>query len=295
MHNILIIGGAGYIGSALASYLAPSHTVKVVSRSVPDHKLPCDIILMDYDQLTKEMIAPFDVVVLLAGHSSVSECQNDPVGAHINNVRNFSNLLTKITTQKFIYASSAGVYGNNLTDLITEDCANDYPINEYDLTKINIDRLALASNKEYYGLRFGTVAGPSSHARTDLLVNAMVDSALMRNAVSVQHPDLKRSVLGIRDLCRAVETIIRSTADADPKPGVFNLASQTLTVGEIGRTVSGITHAPVLAIPDADTPPAYNFSLNTTKFQNQFDFEFMDTVDSIVRDLIASYTKQGLH
>jgi len=107
MKKTLIIGGCGYIGSRLFNFLkrkdydVTSLDLELFGNpNIPNTKA-------NYDVLTKEDIARFDNVILLAGHSSVKMCESNMIGCFRNNVQYFVELLSKISeNQKFIYASS---------------------------------------------------------------------------------------------------------------------------------------------------------------------------------------------
>ena len=111
MKKILLIGSAGYIGTQLYSELQ-DYDVTCVDTCWFDEPLH-DCIKKDFNELSTEFIQSFDVVILLAGHSSVKMCEGEFTNAFSNNVTNFINLLGKLTkSQKFIYASSSSVYGS---------------------------------------------------------------------------------------------------------------------------------------------------------------------------------------
>lgn len=288
--KILVIGGSGYIGSELIRNLDMYYHMESVDlewfgpspRSFSQKK--------DYNDLSKEYLDTFDVIILLAGHSSVKMCASDLYSSFNNNVRNFVNLVQKLDKQKFIYASSASVYGNINETTVTEENRNFSPINYYDMTKLHIDHVAELSNLEYYGLRFGTVNGPSSILRNDVMINAMTSSAINNGEVNVFNPDTRRSILGLKDLIRAVEKIIR--IGSFEKRGLYNLSSFTSTAQEIGEGV-----AKVLGVPCKITEPpkeifneklqnkTYDFALDTTKFEKVFRFRFLQTLEYITEDL----------
>jgi nucleoside-diphosphate-sugar epimerase len=83
-----------------------------------------------------------------------------------------------LPSQKLIYASSSSVYGNVADGYVDETYTNFIQHNQYDTTKYMIDLYAQLFNVEFYGLRFGTVNGASSHVRNDVMLNAMTHSAI---------------------------------------------------------------------------------------------------------------------
>ena len=107
--NVLIIGGCGYVGSAIGKHLADKHEITNIDLEWFGNHSYAHTINMDYNDCTPKFLDKFNVVILTAGHSSVKMCDTDLQSSFNNNVRNFVNLTSKLTTQKFIYASSASV------------------------------------------------------------------------------------------------------------------------------------------------------------------------------------------
>lgn len=214
--------------------------------------------------------------VLLAGYSSVAMCENDPRGAWVSNVDYFREILNSVGDELFIYASSGTVYDG--LDNPNEETKQFNLTNTYNLTKHTIDNLAQLYGKNYYGLRFATVCGWSPNLRVDVMINKMVHDARTTGKVTVGSPHLKRPILGIRDLQRAILHIIETR----PEPGLYNLASFTHSVSEMAQIVASRYEAEVVSVPDK-TPP-YSYGLDTSKIEDT-GFKFYDTLDSILLDL----------
>ena len=98
--RVLIIGGCGYVGSAIGKYLADEHEITNVDLEWFGNHSLAHTINMDYNDLTTKFLDQFNVVILTAGHSSVKMCDADLQSSFNNNVRNFVNLTNKLTTQK---------------------------------------------------------------------------------------------------------------------------------------------------------------------------------------------------
>ena len=280
--KILIIGGRGYIGSYLFNYL---------SKQGIDVQIFGDR-QQDYNLLGRIFLSHFTHIVLLAGHSSVLRCNGPLESSWKNNVRNFKNLVDKIDNrQTIIYASSASVYGDKDTKpLYTEDDISIDYVNNYDLTKVSLDLLAMRyinEGRKIVGLRFGTVNGGSSVIRRDLMINAMVYTAINQGSITITNKHIKRPILSIRDLSRAVETIIKK----DLKSDIFNLASFNSTVDSIARIVSEYTKA---EITDNGNPlGAYNFAIDNTKFKVLGNFTYEDNLHSVIENVIECYKNKN--
>ena len=170
MSKILLIGGNGYIGSRLQQSL----DVDVVDTNWFNDEGSGE----DFKDLTSKHYDDYDTVILLAGHSSVKMSEGNLNSCFNNNVRNFIDLIEKLDGQRLIYASSSSVYGSVGGKTVNEKYYGFEPYNQYDISKHTADLYAQKSDVEYYGLRFGTVNGCSPVLRTDVMINAMVNSAL---------------------------------------------------------------------------------------------------------------------
>jgi len=292
--KVLILGGNGYVGSSLRKHLADKYEITSVDTCWFTDPLPGTIV-EDFNNLPQEFYYSYDVIVLLAGHSSVKMCEGPVEYAYKNNVTNFLNLLAKIKPhQKFIYASSSSVYGDAGEKLVDETYATFNPHNHYDVTKHIIDLYAQRSEVQYYGLRFGTVNGYSPITRSDVMINSMVHSAQTTGEIKLYIKDILRPILGILDLVRAVEHIIETPKDLR---GIYNLASFNSTAEEIAYQVSKVTGKlvkeystdPLNIINSKLQTKTYNFSIDCTKFEQLFNFKFEETVNTIAEQLLNNF------
>ena len=288
--SVLVIGGAGYIGSKLRLELAKQYSVDSVDCCWYNYDRTSRRI--DYAKLTKGDLDKYDVVVLLAGHSSVASCVGPIMDPWLNNVTNFTELLRKLSKQTLIYASSASVYGNSLPGELHKESSRKpfIPVNNYDITKYALDLEAVKAidqGEDIVGLRFGTVNGWSPYIRTDVMINAMYDSSKTTGNITVTNKHINRALLGIDDLCRAVEAVIET-----PRPGIYNLASFNTTVGDIATQVSDRIGAKL--IDRGNTVNAYDFGLDCGLFERKYDFKFKDTPATIVDSLVEGYESSKL-
>ena len=288
LNKTLIIGHRGYIGSRLIQEI-DADGIDINWFRPGDNDI-------DFKDLTREYYSEYDNIILLAGHSSVKMSESNLNSCFNNNVRNFIDLLEKLDKQKLIYASSSSVYGSVGGKTVNEKYFGFEPYNQYDISKHVADLYAQKSDVEYYALRFGTVNGYSSFLRTDVMINAMVNSALTDGHIKLYIKDTMRPILGINDLCGAVKTIVECDED---KRGLYNLASFNKTAEQIAYEVANVMGVEVKEF-DADPTQikntknqtkAYNFSISTLKFRQEFKFKFKDTVESLTRGLKYNWDK----
>lgn len=272
--NILIIGHKGYIGSRLFGFLKEKFDA-IVGCDIRDGE--------NFEHLTREYLSSFQVVILLAANSSVKDCLNN-FNALNNNITNVIELIKKLNpTQKFIYMSSSSVYGNCHDKPVDENESLETPHNEYDFSKRIIDEYIINTNLQYYGLRLGTVNGWSPNMRNELVINAMVKSAISNNVVCVYNPSVYRAILSITDLCRAIYTIIICDKD---KRDIYNLASFNDNMENIGKEIANEMNVECKIFEDEENfKTSYSFSMISSNFETTFDFKFENGLSSIVKEL----------
>jgi len=160
--KVLICGGAGYIGSHMAQYLAEAgHSVTVLDNLSTGHRdavrwgelLEAD--LLDPEALERALHGrQFDAVMHFAARSLVGESVADPYAYYANNVTGTLNLLAAMrrhNIDRIVFSSTAAVFGNPQSDAIDEDHPK-APINPYGASKLMAERI-LADAATAYGLR----------------------------------------------------------------------------------------------------------------------------------------------
>lgn len=267
--STLIIGGNGYIGTALSQYL---------------HADVIDIGWYGSQISLEKNIEFYDNIILLAGHSSIWMCEKDPEFSWENNVNVFKRLIHKLPKDRLlIYASSASVYGSG-NDNASETDPIASPICHYDMQKQIIDNIAskyIKDGKRVVGLRFGTVNGISDHTRIDLMINSMVNNAINDGQITLANIDKKRALLFLPDLIKAFELIINND-----KSGIYNLSSINITVGEVGQRVSDLLN--VSSIVDNSIQNPYSFGIDSSSFINTFGNYKNTSIDDIIVNLAAN-------
>jgi nucleoside-diphosphate-sugar epimerase len=295
MKKILLIGGNGYIGNRLYKDHSSNYEITSIDDCWFDNPLIPTTVQADFNDMPEEFYSKFDVIVLLAAHSSVKMCEGPLLSAYDNNIRNFVKLASKLKShQKFIYASSSSVYGDVGEKIVNEEYNGFVPHNHYDITKHVIDLYAPKFDVQYYGLRFGTVNGYSPIVRNDIMINSMVYNAIENSEIKLYVKDIIRPILGISDLSRAIKYIIDAEED---HRGIYNLASFNSTAEQIAYGVSSIVNIPVHEYSTDPTnidnsklqTKCYNFSIDCNKFISTFNFEFKETIESITKELVDNF------
>ena len=149
--RVLVCGGAGYIGSNMTAMLeASGHKQVVFDNLSKGHRTTVQDSefvkgdLADYDLLVKTLRKyKIEAVMHFAAFTEVSESVQLPLKYYRNNLSNAQNLLSAMETagvEKFVFSSSAAVYGIPPKVPITEDSPKE-PINPYGETKWAVERM----------------------------------------------------------------------------------------------------------------------------------------------------------
>jgi nucleoside-diphosphate-sugar epimerase len=285
MKKILLIGGNGYLGCRIYEYLLnKKYDVTNLDLGWFGIVYP-ETIQKDYRDLTKEELSKYTHIILLAGHSSVSMCGGELTSCFNNNVFNFTNLLDKIDdNQTLIYSSTLAVYGNN-PKLVTEEDPIKKALNVYDYTKIARENIAnFYPNKKLIGLRFGSVSGFSPNFRNENLLNALTLSSINQQPLTISNGDAYRSVLGLNDLCCAIDKIIEVDII---KNKIYNLTSISDKIINFGYEVKRLTDSELIVNDSFKTD--YSFNCSAELFEKDYNFKFGDTIESIYNNIITNY------
>jgi UDP-glucose 4-epimerase len=182
--NILLTGGAGYIGSHVANLLVDNnHNVTIIDSLITGNKslINPKANFINSDIANKKKISKvlknnkFDIVMHFAGLIRVDESMKEPEKYHEFNFEKakiFLNTCFENGLKKVIFSSTASVYGNPNKDNVSEnDDLN--PLNPYAETKLKLENYIIKKSKTddilYVILRYFNVAGADEKLRSGLI------------------------------------------------------------------------------------------------------------------------------
>ena len=267
--RILVCGGAGYIGSNMTAMLAASgHEPIVLDNLSKGHKSAVQQAefvrgdLADYQLLVKTLNKyKIDAVCHFAAFIEVGESLQQPLKYFQNNVSNTQNLLSAMESadvQKFVFSSSAAVYGSPSRIPITEDCPKE-PINPYGQTKLTVERMChhqSQTGKLYYAtMRYFNAAGAGNnsqlgedHHPESHLIPLTIQAAMgKRSEIKIYGTDYPtpdktciRDYIHIEDLCRAHLLALQKLDQS--RELIYNLGSgKGYSVKEVIQTVKEVS------------------------------------------------------
>lgn len=212
--NILVTGGAGYLGSTLVPMLlARGHKVTVIDSFMFKQNTLAQVchdpnftaVKGDSrDEATmKPLVAKADVLIPLAALVGAPLCNADKIGAVSINFDAVKMICGMVSpSQRIVLPNTNSGYGIGQKDAFCTEDSPLSPITLYGRTKVDAEK-AVMERENSLSFRLATVFGMSPRMRVDLLVNDFVHRAIFDRAVVLFEAHFKRNYIHVRDVARA--------------------------------------------------------------------------------------------
>lgn len=301
--NVLLVGGAGYIGSALVPLLLEAgYRVRVLDlliygdapiRRFIDHP-NFTLIQGDFRQVDKvvESLQGIDTVVHLGGLVGDPACALDEdltVEINLMATKMIAEVAKGYGVSRFVFASTCSVYGE-MDGLLTEESPVN-PISLYARTKVASEKVLLKMADQGFAptiLRFGTVYGFSGRTRFDLVVNLLTAKAVTEGVITLYGGDQWRPFIHVHDVAKAVMTTIAAPGRA-VAGRVFNVGSdeQNHTLAEVAAHVQGIVPGSTIVDRGANTDKR-NYRVSFRAIREELGFTPDWTLDEGIEQVAAA-------
>ena len=240
--NILVTGGAGYIGSILLQRLLDrGHSVTVLDNFMFGqtslnhlcHYSALNIINGDVrnEALVKNLLANADVIIPLAALVGAPLCSKDPIGASSINHDSIMLLLSlKSTEQWVLMPTTNSAYGSGDENNFCTEESPLRPISQYAIEKVKVEK-SLLEHQNVISLRLATVFGMSPRMRLDLLVNDFVYRAVTDGSIVLFESHFKRNYIHVRDIA---ETFLHCLDQFDDMAGnIYNVGLSSANLSKL--------------------------------------------------------------
>lgn len=225
--RVLVLGSAGYIGSALCDEL--EDCVGFDLKHGQDIRNPSAII---------PALEHCDAIVHLAGTVMDPLFTKDPEFTWESNYL-ANDLISKVlryTGKRIVYASSGSVYGNQRGEGFCTEETPVAPLTLYAKTKALSEELFLRPDINSVVFRFATAYGLSPNTRFDTVVNSMSKAAKTEGIIKVQGKDKRRSLLHVKDIVQGIKLALEVK---QPEHRLYNLGAndQNLTIENLAQII----------------------------------------------------------
>lgn len=292
MKNVLVVGGAGYVGGAVVDFLMQAgHTVRVYDALLYDDEYRKPVTFAYGDVRDREKLLPHlswaDAVIWLAAVVADGSCALYPDVARAVN----HDAVTWFSSHfdgRIIFPSTCLVYA--LQDQLLHEGAPIDPRTVYTQTKFAAEQCLYTKNALI--LRLGTLFGISdlfARPRFDLVVNLLTARALSEGAMTVFGGQQFRPLLHVRDVAR----LMVSEVDCEHR-GVFNLHWQNLRIHDIATRIQEYARNATIEVREAQATETGDYRLSGDAARGILGFAPRYTLDDGIREVAELLTSHRL-
>lgn len=303
---VLVVGGAGYIGSIVVRKLLDrGRRVRLLDKLSYGDSAIADLFghanlefitgdCRNIQDVVRSMSGVRDVIHLAAIVGDPACAADDKNALEINYAA--TRMMLEIAkghgVQKFLFASSCSVYG--ASDSVMDEQSKTVPISLYAETKLNSEKVLLDAKSETFHpvvLRFATVFGLAPRPRFDLVVNLLTAKAFQEGIITIFNGDQWRPFIHVDDIAEAVcETLVCP---------VERVSGQILNVGDdrLNYTLSQIatlihSEFPGTRIENVENADRRNYRVSFRKIHELVGFSCKRTIEDGIRELRLAF-EQG--
>lgn len=303
VESVLVVGGAGYVGSELTRQLLNSgYRVRVLDLQLFGLDPLQDILthrrlevqkgdFRNIEDVTKAL-RDMDAVVHLAAIVGDPACAMDEdttIAVNYQAARMMAQMARANGISRFVFASTCSVYGaSDGQGAMTEDGALN-PVSLYATTKIDAEKALLETADDCFQptlLRFGTAYGLSHRPRFDLVANLFSAKAVTDAEISVFNGHYARPFVHVRDMARACHMCLEAPI-ALVAGQTFNVGdeSQNYTISEVGQMVASYVEGTIVHEQKDDSDPR-SYRVSFAKIRETLGFHASIDVSAGILEMV---------
>lgn len=302
VERVLVLGGAGYLGSTLVPMLlAHGYKVRVLDRllfgsesllGIETNK-NFELVTGDVRDIqavvgaTKQCDAVIDLAAIVGDPACAV---NKQLSLEVN--RAATRMLIDISkgygVSRLVFASTCSVYG--ASDYLVDELTPPAPISTYAETKVASEQLLLESASPDFHpviLRLGTLFGLSPRPRFDLVVNLLTARAAALGKITIFNGEQWRPFLHVYDAARAFMMALEAAPDTVSSE-VFNVGDYALNMrlSTISRKIANVI--PTVAIEHIDNGDKRNYRASFDKIHTRLGFQCEKSIEFGIREIYCA-------
>jgi nucleoside-diphosphate-sugar epimerase len=311
--KVLLVGGAGYVGSVLAEELLErGYAVRILDRlyygdiGLRDIRDRVELVVADMRNVGPEVFEGVDALVNVGGLSNDPTAEYNPKANREMNTNAslaLAETCKKLGIRRYIFASSCSIYdrgvGSDEKDVLQDETSVVNPKAAYSRSKYDAERGLLEMADDSFCpviLRKATVFGFSPRMRYDLVVNTFVKDAMSRGVLTLHYGgEMWRPLVDVRDAARAYIACLE--ADEDKVRGeIFNVSFQNLRISELALRVREALRQVGLNVdirPDYGYKGVRSYRVSSKKIQSVLGVYPKVTVEDSVIDMVEKIKAYG--
>tara|TARA_B110000008_G_C16869459_1_gene524182 strand:- start:6 stop:941 length:936 start_codon:yes stop_codon:yes gene_type:complete len=300
LYNILVTGGAGYLGSTMVpDLLAAGHRVTVLDNFMfkqtslnhcchhPNFKVVKGDIRQKDTML--KLMKNADAIIPLAALVGAPLCSLDPIGATTINHDAIELMLKLLSNDQIVLMPTTNsAYGTGDKDNYCNEDSPLRPISQYAIEKVEIEK-ELMQHQNAISFRLATVFGMSPRMRIDLLVNDFTYRAVNDGFVVLFESHFKRNYIHVRDVSRVFQHALNNHNEM--KGEIYNVGLSDANVSKKELCEHIQKQLPEFMFVDEQIgkdPDQRNYNVSNEKIESTgFETEF--SLDRGIGELIKGY------
>ncbi len=307
--TVLVVGGAGYIGSIVVEKLLQrGFSVRLLDSLVYGDQSIAPLLQHPKLQFVsgdcrniQDVVGAMNkatAVIHLAAIVGDPACAEDNENAYQINYA-ATRMLVEIAKgagiQRFIFASSCSVYG--ASENLMDEKSETLPISLYAETKLQSEKVLLeAASRNFHPtiLRFATVFGLAPRPRFDLVVNLLTAKAMQDGVITIYNGSQWRPFIHVRDIAEAVVQTLSAPVES-VSGEIFNVGDDRLnfTLAEVAEKIRA--QIPLTQIEYVENSDRRNYRVSFQKIRNCVGFTAQHTVESGIAEIRQAFERGQIH
>lgn len=302
MQKILIIGGAGYLGSYMTNKLIEkNYNITVIdifknSEKVFNHIISnknLNVYKKDARELTQNDYKSYDIVIPLAALVGAPICKLNPSEAKSLNFDLTKKIIQNLSKNQIIlYPTTNSGYGTTSGKLKCNEKTPLNPISLYGIYKKQSEEIIM-ERENSVSFRLATVFGVSPRHRSDLLVNDFTYKAYHEKCLVLFEQHFKRNYIHLNDVSEGFNFAIKNFKKMRGEVYNLGLSKANLTKKELALKIKKyIKNLTIISSKIGTDPDKRNYIVDNSKIE-KIGFKAKTSLDSGINELIKYYSYQS--